>query len=264
LFDSRATFNWNAAEGGYEITFNHGAVVPCAPNIGYSLLYNNLLAPSRVGTIVGVLDWSRTNLRHFSGGWATSNVYDQWQYRGFPPVSAMIQGTLTQSQPSAGRNHLTGGCWGTTGFLKAILRTVNVPVELVRPGGHAQPHFIEDGLYLSHGDDPYNQLTTSVPPMPIAEILIDQAKFAGWFGAGVSDADRSDNVGRRPVELSLTYLPTYLLKAYCQDMAGAKSHSNGAVFDIYKRYYSVPQLEAMNLWGKMDNKIASLGGCAHL
>ena len=189
LLDSRETFLWKASEAGYEITFNHGVAVPCAPNIGYSLLYNNIIAPSRTSTIAGLLDWCRSNLRHFMGGWTAANVYDQWQYRGFPPVLKIIQGTPTLSQPSWGVTHLTGGCWGTTGFLRAILRTVNIPVRLVTHCGHAQPQFVEDGLYLSHGDDPYNQLTTSSPPMPISEILINQAKFDTWFGPGVSNAD---------------------------------------------------------------------------
>ncbi len=265
LFDSRKTFSWNGGAAGYEITFSHGAAVPCAPNLGYSLLYNKMIASTRPATMAGLLDWCRSNLQHFIGGWDTKNVYDQWQYRGLPPVVKMIQGTTPLSAPAGtGIRHITGGCWGTTGFLRAVLRTVNIPVELVTHCGHAQPHFIEDGLFLSHGDDPYNALTTSVPPMPISEILVNQAQFDGWFGAGVPSASQCDNVGRRTLDLSLTYLPTYLLKAYCQDIAGGKTHTNGAVFDLYKKLYTVAQLEAMNLWGKMDAKIASLGGCSHL
>ena len=91
-----------------------------------------------------------------------------------------------------------------------------------------------------------------------------QAQFDAWFGAGVSNTAQCQNVGRRPIELSLTYLPTYLLKAYCTDMATAKTHGAGGVYDLFKNFYTVAQLEAMNLWGKMDAKIASLGGCAHL
>ena len=197
LFDSRETFRWNAGQLGYEITFNHGVALPCAPNMGYSLLYS-MIGGNRFSTIAGLLDWCRSNLRHFSGTWATANVYDQWQYRGFPPVLRMIQGTPTLSQPSLGVNHMTGGCWGTTGFLRALLRTVNIPVSLVTHCGHAQPNFVEDGLYLSHGDDPYNQLTTAVPPMPISEILINQAQFDVWFGAGVPNAQQCHNMGRRP------------------------------------------------------------------
>jgi hypothetical protein len=264
LFDSRETFHWNAGAGGYEITFSHGVAVPCAPNQGYSLLYAGMIGSNRSSTIAGLLDWCRSHLRHFMGGWDTANVYDQWQYRGFPPVIRMIQGTSTLSEPSWGIQHITGGCWGTTGFLRAILRTVNIPARLVTHCGHAQPNFVEDGLYLSHGDDPYNALTTSVPPMPISQILVSQAQFDAWFGAGVSATDQCNNVGRRTVDLSLTWLPTYLLKAYCSDMAAGKTHANGSVYDIYKKLYTVAQLEAQNLWGKMDAKIASLGGCAHL
>jgi hypothetical protein len=107
-------------------------------------------------------------------------------------------------------------------------------------------------------------MTTAVPPMPISEILINQAQFDAWFGPAVSATSQCNNVGRRTLDLSLTYLPTYLLKAYCQDIAGGKTHSDGAVFNLYKNLYTVAQLEAINLWGKMDTKIASLGGCSHL
>ena len=264
LFDSRETFSWNGAAGGYEITFAHGVVLPCAPSIGYSFMYNQKIKSDRLSTIASLLDWCRSNLRHFSGGWDCANVFDQWQYRGFPPVLKVIEGTSMLSQPAGGISHRTGGCWGTTGFLKALLRTVNIPLKLVTHCGHAQPAFLVDGFYLSHGDDPYNQLTTSTPPMPISEILISQAQFDAWFGAGVSAENQCKNVGRRPLELSLTYLPSYLLKAYCRDMAHGKNHANGEVFDMFKDLYTVAQLEAMNLWGKMDNRIASLGGCNHL
>ena len=264
LFDSRETFHWNAGATGYEIGFGHGVALPCAPHMSYSLIFNNMIKGSRFSTIAALLDWCRSNLRHFMGGWDTANVFDQWQYRGFPPVLKMIQGTPTLSQPSWGVHNLTGGCWGTTGFLRAVLRTVNIPVRLVTHCGHAQPNFVEDGLYLTHGDDPYNQLTTSVPPMPISEILVNQAQFDGWFGPGVPNDTQCKNVGRRTRDLALTYLPTYLLKAYCRDITNGKTHANGEVFDLYKDLYTLAQLEAMNLWTKMDTKIASLGGCSEL
>ena len=133
-------------------------------------------------------------------------------------MTRVIDGTIQTSQPQYGTRHRTAGCWGTTGFLRAALRAVNIPVKLVTNASHAQPWFMADARYLSHGDDPYNALTTAVPSIPASEIPINQTKFDAWFGAGVSPADKSNNIGRRTVELALTYLPNYLLRAYCDDI----------------------------------------------
>ena len=117
---------------------------------------------------------------------------------------------------------------------------------------------------LSHGDDPYNALGRATPPVPAGEIPVDQATFDSWFGAGVSAADKLNNVGRRMRELAVTYLPNYLLHKYCSDIANGKTHANGEVFDTLSLNYTVAQLEAQNLWTRMDAKIAGFGGCAHV
>ena len=176
----------------------------------------------------------------------------------------VIQGTLQTSQPELGIHCRTAACWGTTGFLCAALRAVNIPVKMLVNGGHAQPWFMADGLYLSHGDDPYNALTTAVPAIPASEIPIDQAKFSAWFGPGVSDADVDNNVGRRLLELALIYLPTYLLRRYCNDIADGNAPGAGQVFNLFSPVYTLAELEEQFLWIKMDAKLASIGGCGQL
>lgn len=176
----------------------------------------------------------------------------------------VLAGTVQTSHPEFGVMRRTAGCWGTTGFLRALLRVINIPVKLITNAGHAQPWFMADSRYLSHGDDPYNQLTKATPPIPAGMILIDQAKFNSWFGPGVSETNKSSNIGRRPRELAITYLPNYLLHAYCSDLSTGKTHENGQVFDIFSLNYTVAQLEAENLWSRMDAKIAGFGGCAHV
>lgn len=265
LFDSSEMFSWSSSPAGYQIDSMHGHIVPAPPARSYEFLgLNDLIGTTPLDTIARVLDWCRANLVHFTGGTTAANMEDQWQYRGFPPMTRVIDGTVQTSQPGFGMRHRTAGCWGTTGFLRVLLRAVNVPVKLVTNGGHAQPWFMAESRYLSHGDDPYNALSKATPPIPAAELTIDQAKFDAWFGAGVSNTDKGNNIGRRPVELALVYLPNYLLHAYCGDMAGGKGHGNGQVFDIFSRNYTVAQLEAEHLWEKMDAKIASFGGCAHV
>ena len=96
------------------------------------------------------------------------------------------------------------------------------------------------------------------------EIPINQTKFDAWFGAGVSEADKGNNIGRRTRELSITWLPNYILHKYCSDIAAGKTHANGEVFDTLSLNYTVAQLEAENLWSRMDAKIAGFGGCTHV
>lgn len=265
LFDSREMFVWNAAPAGYRIDSAHGHLVPGPPSHSYEFLGSaGLIAGSRLDTLANVIDWCRANLVHFSGSTTAANMQDQWQYRGWPPMTRVLAGTVLSAQPALGSMHRTAGCWGTTGFLRALLRVINIPVKLVSNAGHAQPWFMADARYLSHGDDPYNQLTRAVPPIPPDQILIDQATFDSWFGAGVSAADKASNIGRRTRELAISYLPNYLLHAYCHDQGAGVGHGAGQVFDVFSGNYTLAQLEADDLWTRMDAKIAGFGGCPHV
>ncbi|ABL64805.1 hypothetical protein [Chlorobium phaeobacteroides] len=265
LFDSREMFRWNGSPAGYRIDHMHGHLVPASPSFSYAFLgSNSLIAPARIDTIGRLVGWCRDNLVHFSGGTTAANMEDQWQYRGYPPLSRVINGTLQLSHPQFGMRHRTAGCWGTVGLFRTLLRVVNIPVKLVTNAGHAQPWFMADSRYLSHGDDPYNALTRSTPPYAADELFIDQARFDAWFGAGVSNEKKEDNIGRRPRELAIVHLPNYLLHARCDDLHDSKSHSAGKVYEIFSRDYTVAELEAQNLWMRMDAKIASFGGCSHL
>ncbi|GAA4466657.1 hypothetical protein GCM10023189_49120 [Nibrella saemangeumensis] len=264
LFDSRALFRWHsAAPAGYQLKSGLGHILPAPPVKNYEFLgVQGLIGFTRLETIIRVLDWCRANLIHYEGSFTAANVEDQWQYRGYPPMTRVLAGTKRLSQPNGPVKNRTAGCWGTTGLLRTLLRVVNIPVKLVKPGGHAQPWFMADSQYLSHGDDPYNQLTKATPPIPAGELLIDQTKYDAWFGDAVSADDRGNNVGRRTRELALIYLPNYLLRAYCDDIAAGKSHANGKVFEIFSRHYTVAQLEGLTLWTRMDAKIAGFGGCS--
>lgn len=265
LFDSREFYVWSASDNGYQIEDMHGGyVVPSTPHRMYSFLWDNdLVGDHRRGTIVRTLRWCHDNLSHNLGG-HTAGVYDSvWQYRGEAPVIRTINGTTDHTNPSFGLRHWTAGCHGTAGFLRAVLRTVNIPVVHDHQGGHALPHFSTDHLHLSHGDDPYNQLTFTDPQYSMSELLLDQATYDSWFGSGVSDADKLKHVGKRTQELAIEYLPGDVLRAYCSDKTNGKTHANGTVKDIFPAY-TVAQLEARHLWSNMDAKIAAYGGCDHI
>jgi hypothetical protein len=266
LFDSREMFRWTTSPAsGYRIDSMHGHIIPAPPSRTYAFLgTSSLIGATRLDTLARVVDWCRANLVHFSSGTTAANMEDQWQYRGWPPMARVLAGTVQTSRPENGVMHRTAGCWGTTGFLRALLRAINIPVKLVTNAGHAQPWFMADGRYLSHGDDPYNQLTRATPPIPAGEIPIDQATFDAWFGAGVSSAAKSNNIGRRTRVLAVAYLSNYLLHRYCSDMAAGRSHATGEVFATLSVNYTVAELEADNLWTRMDAKIAGFGGCSNV
>jgi hypothetical protein len=258
IFDSRNLFRWSSGNNAYNIPFSLGVVSPGDPFKIYTFLQsNNLIGSTHLKTVTRLIDWCR-QLVHFSGGWDADNVFNQWQYKGFPPIERVINGTIRMSTPDQGVKKRTGGCWGTTGFLRMCLRTLNIPVKLETRANHALPSFISIKKYLTHGDDPYNRMFGVETEIPASRLLINQSTWNTWFGAG---ADHIDNIGRQVRVLALEFLPLYILKKHCEDKAANKNHADSSVFEIFKKNYTVNQLEAMNLWQRMDAKISALGGC---
>jgi hypothetical protein len=159
--------------------------------------------------------------------------------------------------------HWTRGCWGTSGFLKEVLRAVNIPVDYVgvpNPAcSHATPHFLSEGLYLSHGDDPYisywREGNTSVVP-PMEDFLIDQTTYSSWFEGDPNQA--CNNIGRRPIELMVDWLPDLLVQHYCDDVANNKTHASGSVYQVFQKWYTVQELEAENLWSRLSQRACDL------
>ena len=266
LFDSREFFVWNAEDNGYRIHDSKGGhVVPASPHTMYGFLRDNdLIGPHRLGTIVRMLTWCHRNLHHYFGKHTTKTCENVWQYRGEAPVLRTLEGTMDRTNPSSGVRRWTAGCHGTAGFLRAILRTVNIPVVHEHQCKHALPYFSADGLHLSHGDDPYHQYTHADPPYPMSELLLGESEYDSWFGTGVSDEDRCKHVGKRVLELAIQSLPPPMLRHYCNDLAAGKSHADGAVAVEMSSAYTVAQLEKQHLWSRMDAKIASMGGCDHV
>ncbi|MDP9004457.1 MAG: hypothetical protein M3N12_06645 [Verrucomicrobiota bacterium] len=284
LLDSRQMFSLIKDPIGqpvYEI-YNHlfGRSLPAPPDRALRFLReHNLIGSSRLDTITRTLDWCK-GMIHFTGGMDVKNMNNVWHYMGFPPATRVMECTAVGTQKADGGRpefrHFTAGCHGTTGFLRSVLRSVNIPVinkmlvgEAVDEKGHKRsvnhstPYFPTEGSYLTHGDDPYNLLwSTMYPPVPASELLIDQRRFDALFGPTVGLVGVAKNVGRRPSELAVRYLPIRLLSHYAEDLSTRKNHAEGSVYKNLKNGFTVEQLEGEDLWTRMDARITELGGVA--
>jgi hypothetical protein len=219
-----------------------------------------------------MLDWCRWNLSHYLGSFTPQNAEYHWQYRGKAPVRRIIEGTLLlDPQYAAGfptPKHWTPGCWGTSGFLRSLLRVVNIPViPKVCGCGHIVPYFVGAGRYLSHGDDPYNALAKANFPADL--LLLDEGTFANWFPFDPNDpqnpADQAtacQNVGRRVIDLAVWHISDALLYYYCADKANGLDHASGQVFALFSPHgYTVAGLEATNLWERLAAEAQLQGKC---
>ena len=273
FLDSRTFFEYIKDSDVYSIIrwdetlFSHGSVTLGDPVRIYDFLDNEkLIGMTRWGTIGRFLGWCRDELTHFEGGNTSENYKKHWDYEGYPPVERIISGT---KHPDLGFQHFTAGCFGTTGFLRNVLRTINVPVLLEERCGHAMPHFAYDKtheFYLSHGDDPYNNLYKHNTPKFIPlELIIDHYKFDEWFGKNLPEKNICNNIGRRSLELAVEYIPNEILKIYCEDVSKGKTPEQGRMYnDVFRDHIPLPELYALGFWDRLKNRTESLGGCEYI
>ncbi len=288
LLDGRTTFRKNPlCIPGFSTIFPPEAPVPAgcqmvglqvddgwglaAPgSMAFDFIESAGIGPSRLETIGNVLEWARAEMHHFGGSFRADVAEYYWGYRGAPPAARIIEGTdppgfHPQSQEwgypagtgyQAGFTHWTGGCHGTTAFLRQVLRAVNIPVERTYAGGHALPWFLGDDVYLSHGDDPYNLLSKADYPARL--LPIDAATYAAWYG----DPTRAGaNVGRQVKVLAAIHLPVTLLQYRCDDLAKGLPPESGSTYQALRPAYTPEDLAAMGFWERIDAAIAARGGC---
>ena len=212
LFDSAAMVR----QGSSSNIFLLGAVVPENPvylkredNLGLSLIArprdtqsflraNDLIGDTRLDTIHRMLGWCTKNLRHNYEERTYGHFEKHWQYRGLPPITRIIEGTTykTSKPEIIPFGHWTAGCHGTYGFLRNVLRAVNIPVEGVLIDGHNLVHFLTEGKYMDHGDNPYN-LGYKASGLPPSALLIDTATFLQNFGPKQdNNADHPESIGK--------------------------------------------------------------------
>jgi hypothetical protein len=247
-------------------------VVPAPPTHALAFIRDKgLLGSTRLQTITNALDWSR-RMQHFYGTQNTISFQNNWQYRGAAPVSRTIDTTVSSGHSNP--YHYTAGCHGTSGFLHSVLRLLNIPVDGNVVAGHSATRFMTEGLYLSHGDDPY--IGTDIYGVPPGAMLISDATYRSWF-VTASSALASENLGRGTTEAMIKYLSGRLQTWYCRDPVPNSDHAHSVIMtanaftqypSTYTLYYlehlppdpSNPSLPA-SLWDRLAQKIASSGGC---
>lgn len=213
LFDS-TTMAWNLFDRYYAMGTNSAGVPDMRehnlprtafgpPQWTYPFLKEfDLIGPSRIDTIARVLDWMRYNLTHFYGNNTFGNYFAVWQYRGYPPLSKMVNGTVDKNYSHLDGRRWTAGCHGSVGFLNAVLRVVNIPIQPVWVCEHELPYFMTERMYLDHGDNPYNG-NVKDSAEPALSLLIDENTFRSWFtndlNINITDngSPACGNVGRR-------------------------------------------------------------------
>ena len=153
-----------------------------------------ILSDTTAETIANTIHWFRLNAIHFMGHWWNGNAEAHWQYRGYTPAVRLMTGTQRTEYLSEERNDTrpdgriiprTAGCWGTTGFMRTVLRAVNIPVVLETAGGHALPSFPSEARmgrpsHMSHGDDPYSMLVKT-GEWPSYDLLMMKDDWEAWF-----------------------------------------------------------------------------------
>lgn len=179
-----------------------GFILPPPPDAGYAFMQDKV-GRSRFETIAALLEWIAGNVIHVWGELKAKNIEAQFGYRGYPPATRTIKGTYHHPEGSSySFSHRTAGCIGTAGFLRAILRCVNIPVRVIGVCDlHTSVFFPTEKRYLSHGDDPYSRTDGWGTPCAAAKLLIDEATFRSWFGKGVSREECDKNIGRGAREI---------------------------------------------------------------
>jgi uncharacterized repeat protein (TIGR02543 family) len=154
-----------------------------------------LIGSARLTTVGNMLDWMRHNLTHFYDAESIGRDLDIWQYNGYSPLSGIVNGTIDAKYPGLGSQHWTAGCHGSTGFLHAALRVLNIPVQPIWVCGHELVYFMSEDKYMDHADDPYNAVVRASGSSSLL-LLMDSATWRGRFGNDetVNFLDLSDPV----------------------------------------------------------------------
>ena len=290
LYDaSESMFIYDREDGGPDDTVfpgyaARGVVTPTHPTVSYRFLHDRgLLRDSPLATITAVLEWSRRHLTlAFHLGDPAAHLPRKhhqayWHYAGKAPLVSILSGTrLADAEwqkefprpPLPPRpQHWTAGCAMTTDAYTWLLRVANVPVR--RAGaratcGHVAPYFSSEGLYLSHGDDAYDEMVKTAS-FSTELLLVRAPMWKAWFPDGEGTA-WCWNVGRRVQDLNINLPSEHLVGEHCEDVLNATPRDESRVLSAFRNLYTLDQLEKAHLWSRLsDRALASkMESCVRL
>ncbi len=176
---------------------------PATPDFIYQWAKaQSILRSTQEETVIALLQWLRENAIHFYGSATYQNMQEHWGYPGQTSIYHIINGTIRDTENTT--QHWTAGCHGTVGFVKSVLRVLNIPVETIYTCGHGQLYFPTLGRYLDHGDNPYNSNVTTQDSKNVSGILVDETIYTQWFSSSPDYLDPANplcnNIGRSALE----------------------------------------------------------------
>ncbi|MGO9058766.1 MAG: hypothetical protein ACLQU2_15460 [Candidatus Binataceae bacterium] len=259
----------NVANPGY--FFQYDGPSPATP--GFTVTFfkkNNLIGTDAADTVARLFAWER-GLSHFFvvSGDPTVNVFPYFWGPNTPPIPdpRIINGTTYTGPMNFGFAHFTAGCSGTQDFMKSVLRSMNIPVQLHWVScQHATPMFPTLDLAMTHGDDPYDRLGWVTPfpgfstPAP-SEYFISTSQFNQLFPPAQSWDACTQTVGVQVANIAIKYGSDALMNFYCQDLISGADHASGQVYGYMQWYYPLTTLENMGLWTTLNIKVTALNYC---
>lgn len=269
LFDMRRLLLFTPGKGHSFDQLVMGSVTQWSPSIAFDFLDDQSMIKSDAWkTIQALAEWVRANLVHVTSfasdpdGGPFPTQADQWQhiygYRWLPLVDKMLF-------PLPGRKHTTQGCWGTSGFLAAMLRTINIPVRHGRSNfsgtGHSRAEFFTVSRNFAHSDDPYNQwVLPGHNNVPIHRIFLDNAQLEALIDAPPPDA-ASLNHRKLLANLAVEFKTDTLLRERCFDIShGLTGHDMHVWKDLHEFHSDA---EINTIVAQCNAAIAAIpGGCA--
>jgi len=259
----------NAPHPGYFIQYDEPS--PATPGFTVTFFkHHNLIGTDAKDTVGRLFAWER-NLTHdyVVAGDPNPNIFPYFWGPNSPPVpdSMVITGTVYSGPSTPLFGHFTAGCSGTQYFMKSVLRSVNIPVQLNWVTcTHATPIFPTLDLAMTHGDDPYDSLGLVSPypgfstPAPL-EYFVSINELNQLFPASQSWDACTQTVGIQVANIAIKYGSDSLMNLYCQDLASQADHASGQVYGYMKWYYPLQTLENMGLWTTLDAKVTATNFC---
>lgn len=284
LLDSRKLMDYSASKNKYSFGVM-GNVTDWNIRFSYDFMKNNgFIKTDQSDTVYAFGGWCRSHLIHISGSDSNPDGYQRlYGYRGPPLVNRILD-------PLPGKNHVTAGCWGTSGLYAAVMRSVNIPVVHGRsvfahpgdsPGTHSRIELPTINRGLSHSDDLYNAIL-----FPCGNIVPTSKVFVSinWLRGNVDNPTQLDcrgsfcnrkedqasyNSQKYLLRMAVSYLTDYILYQRAQDANESTPPTRlenvltgpsvgGVIVEYPKPYYT--QAERQDIIRSVDDKLKSLGG----